>query len=176
MEETRTNTISITDSHLIQYALFFSSFLIPFFISGPQLLVGIVVNMVLFLFVRFFGLNRTLPLLVLPSIGAALNGVVFGMFSSYLVFFMPFIWVGNFVMVYLYDRLRSKKGAPLAVLISALSKAFLLFLVALVFVQNKVVPQIFIQVMGMIQFATALIGGMLAITIERIILKHYDRR
>lgn len=79
-------------------------------------------------------------------------------------------------MVYLYDRLRSKKGAPLAVLISALSKAVLLFLVALVFVQNKVVPQIFIQAMGMIQFATALIGGMLAITIERIILKHYDRR
>jgi hypothetical protein len=176
MEETRTESISIADSHLISYALFFSSFLIPFFISGPQLLVGIVVNMVLYLFVRFFGLKRTIPLLVLPSIGATLNGVVFGVFSPYLMYFMPFIWLGNFVMVYLYDRYRKKRGAPLAVCISALSKAILLLFVAIIFVHNTIVPPLFIQAMSMVQFATAVVGGMLAVTIERIILKHYDRR
>lgn len=176
MEETHTESISLSDSKLFSLALFASSFLIPFFISGPQLLVGIVVNMVLYLFVRFFGLTRTIPLLVLPSIGAMLNGVVFGVFSPYLMYFIPFIWLGNFVMVYLYDRYRKKKGAPFAVCISALNKAFLLLFVAIIFVHNTIVPPLFIQAMSMVQFATAVIGGMLAISVERIILKHYDRR
>lgn len=176
MEETRTEIISITNSKLFSLALFTSSFLIPFFISGPQLLVGIVVNMVLYLSVRFFGLRRTIPLLVLPSIGAALNGVVFGLFSQFLFYFMPFIWIGNYLMVFLYDRFRKRNGAVAGVFVSALSKAGLLFIVALLFVQNAVVPPLFIQAMGVVQFATALIGGMLAVTIERIILKHYDRR
>lgn len=176
MEETHTESISLSDSKLFSLALFASSFLIPFFISGPQILVGIVVNMVLYLSVRFFGLKRTIPLLVLPSIAAVLHGVVFGIFSQFLFYFIPFIWIGNYVMVSLYDYVRKKRGVLTAVFTSALSKAGILFIVALLFVQTKIVPPLFIQAMGVVQFATALIGGMLAITIERIILKHYDRR
>lgn len=176
MQETRTETISIADSKVLSLALLTTSFLIPFFVSGPQLLVGILVNLFLYLSVRFFGFQKTVPMLFLPSIGATLNGIVFGIFSKYLLFFLPFIWIANFIMIHVYDTYRQVVPPGTAVFMSAAAKSALLFGIAFVFVHGNIVPAIFIQAMGVVQFVTACIGGIVALVIESIILKSYDRR
>jgi hypothetical protein len=176
MQETHTETISITESRVLPLALLTTSFLIPFFVSGPQLLVGILVNMFLFLSIRFFGLKRTVPMLFLPSIGATFNGIVFGVFSKYLLFFLPFIWVANFIMIRMYDTYRHVVPRGTAICMSAAAKSAFLFVIALVFVRGNIVPPLFIQAMGVVQFVTACIGGIAALVVESIILKSYDRR
>lgn len=175
MQETRTEVISITESKVFSVALLTTSFLIPFFVSGPQLLIGILVNMFLYLSIRFFGMKKTVPMLFLPSIAATLNGLVFGVFSQYLLFFLPFIWGSNYLMIYIYNTYRQVVPKGTAVFMSAAGKAGLLFVIALVFVRGNIVPPLFIQAMGVIQFVTALFGGILALIAEQIILKSYDR-
>lgn len=174
--EPQTEEIATTHTLLFIISLFTSSFFIPFFVSGPQLLVGIVVNMVLFLSVRFLGLKRTIPILFLPSIGATLNGILFGTFSSSLFYFMPFIWAGNYLMIFLYERLRTYMHPTISVCCASAAKAMLLFVTAFCFISLKMVPTLFFQAMGAIQLITAFVGGMLALVVERIIFKSYVRR
>jgi hypothetical protein len=41
-----------------------------------------------------------IPFVMLPSIAAVAHGVLFGSFSVFLVYMMPAIWIGNFLLVY----------------------------------------------------------------------------
>ncbi|MCX6710704.1 MAG: hypothetical protein NTZ02_01280, partial [Candidatus Woesearchaeota archaeon] len=77
-----------------------ASFLIPFLIGHPQLIVGIAVNVLLIesaLHIRDYKLAAPI---ILPSIAALLRGALFGGFTMYLVFMLPFIWVGNSILVF----------------------------------------------------------------------------
>lgn len=63
--------------------------------------------------------------------------------------------------------------ATAAVFVSSLAKSALLFLPALFYVNFHVVPKIFLTAMGVLQLATAVMGGILALTILKI-TKLYD--
>ena len=75
------------------------SFSLPFLLGHEQLLVGAAVNCALVLAALNLKGARLLPVIILPSIGAFLAGLVFGAASPALLYMIPFIWVGNAVLV-----------------------------------------------------------------------------
>ncbi|MCX6730913.1 MAG: hypothetical protein NTZ55_03625 [Candidatus Roizmanbacteria bacterium] len=172
--ETKTITLPKTTSQVLEYSLLATSFLIPFFISGPQLLTGAIVNTLLFLYVSKIKSKNTLPIVVLPSIGALLNGLLFGKFTVFLLYFLPFIWISNYILMQSFTYLSKKNSPPISIVGSALLKCGFLFCIAYALTITKIVPMIFLQLMGLFQLYTALAGGMLAFIITTIISKKND--
>jgi len=135
-----------------------AAFLAPIalgFVPGiaNQLLVGTIVNFLLaYSALTLVGSKlKLLPLIVVPSIGAYVSGLVFGAQSASLLYFIAPIWVANAVYVF---SIKAK-----GVLFSSIAKAGFLLVSATALVLLGFVPAAFLVAMGPIQLATALAGG-----------------
>lgn len=141
-------------------------FTIPFVLSGPQLLVGTLVNGILFYSAQKSDQKFLWAVAALPSLGALTHGVLFGKFTPFLLYFLPFIWIGNIVLM---KTFKSVDGIfPVKIIAAAFSKTLILYLSALVYFKLQIVPQLFLTSMGMIQLITALSGGTLVFLFLRI--------
>ncbi len=184
------------------------SFFLPFFLGHPQWLVGTVVNAGLFLSAIFCpclpaGRQKIFfaSVIILPSIGVLARGLVFGSFTWFLIYFLPFIWLGNLILILIFKSLviarspqatwqsiteyvhklwiatpccskaRNDTGYIFSVLIAAAAKFLFLFLTANIYFKFSIVPALFLQTMGFNQLATALAGGLVAFVIWKIYLK-----
>lgn len=147
-----------------------AAFAIPLLFPHPQLLTGTLVNAFLIMAAMHFRGWKVLPLVILPSAAALLNGVLFGPFTIFIVYMMPIIWIGNFILVYLFKKLHIAQNmnywATLG--ISAIAKAALLFGAAFLFVNIGVLPAIFLTAMGILQLGTAIAGGIVAFGIRSV--------
>mgnify|MGYP001082697256 CR=1 FL=1 len=148
----------------------FLSFAIPFFVPSPQLLTGALVNsFIIFAALRFKGKN-ILPVILLPSIAAFSRGILFGPFTIFLAYLIPFIWVGNaillFSMKYLYAKLN--KNYFLSLLAGAFLKSSFLFASAFILHTTVQLPAMFLDAMGVLQFLTAILGGALTFIFTKI--------
>ncbi|MCK4621968.1 MAG: hypothetical protein KAT62_07095 [Desulfuromonadales bacterium] len=140
----------------------------PFTIGHPQFLVGVVVNAALVLSALNLRGWKLLPVIILPSIGVLSRGIIFGPFSIYLVYMVPFIWAGNAILVYAIKQfnLQKKLSSAASIGIGAALKTLFLFGSAFALVQLGVLPVVFLTAMGLMQLYTALAGGMLALGIQ----------
>jgi riboflavin transporter len=136
-------------------------FFVPFFLGHPQLLVGAAVNAALIAAALNLKGYRLLPVIMIPSLGVLTKGIIFGPLSIFLIYFIPFIWIGNTILVmsFKYFRLHKKHDYMTTLLIGALLKSGFLFMSALVLVKLGAVPAMFLTAMGAIQLTTALLGG-----------------
>lgn len=143
------------------WALAGFAFTIPLALDGPQLLVGTVVNAFLVVCALGLGARQSYALALLPSLGALSRGVLFGPFTPALAFMLPFIWLGNLLLIYLVKALFVERKLNYAVSLggAALAKAGLLFASAFLLLQFSFVPVLFLTAMGVVQLATALLGG-----------------
>lgn len=130
-------------------------FFLPLLLSGPQLLVWSIVNLLLIGAVRKLSRSKAWPLAFIPSIAVVLHGVIFWPFTIFLVTIMPAIWLGNLALMYIVSRVSQKW---LGILTWWIIKAWLLFLIAFILVQDSFLPTIFLKAMWIIQLATVLIG------------------
>jgi len=137
------------------------SFLLPMLLGGPQLLVGIVVNLLIVRQALTQKGWKASPTIILPSLGAVSRGILFGSLTRYLIIIVPFIWLGNFAISY-FSKLMAHKAKPLRIIIPSLVKSIVIFSPVLLLVQLSVLPSAFIVSMGAIQFITALLGSLLA--------------
>ena len=162
-----------TEGLLISESVIFSlAFLIPFLISGPQLLTGTLVNCLLISGIKFVDKKNHLFLAALPSVAAVLNGLVFGKFTIFLVYFLPFIWLSNFVLIRSIIYLKEKLSLSFSITLSIILKTVILFVTALVYFKFNFVPEIFLTAMGAFQLATGIMGGLMFLGINKIL---YDR-
>jgi len=138
--------------------LSFLAFSIPFIFPGPQLLTGVIVN--LFLVFAALGMrgNNIFPVIMLPSLGALANGLLFGPFTIFLAYMIPFIWIGNFFLVFGIKELlyKFKLGFGIAGVGATILKAGAIFLPAYGLYLAGVVPEALLVPMGILQVATAL--------------------
>lgn len=146
------------------------AFTIPLVISGPQILTGTIVNCLLFSSSFYLSRKNQTLVAVGPSIGALLNGLIFGTFTPYLAYFLPVIWIGNMIMMRSFAALKDK-GAATRIIVPSMLKSALLFVFAFAFFKLGMVPKIFLTAMGIFQLATAVVGGMLFLTINKAIKK-----
>jgi hypothetical protein len=147
-------------------------FFLPFVLGHPQILVGVIVNAMLIIGATYIKGHKMLPLILLPSIGVLTAGVIFGTYTVFLLYLVPFIWLGNAVYVYVYKHVSFKentlKGNVFGVGVASILKAGLLFGVTFLLVQLSIVPSAFLTAMGIMQLTTALIGGTLAVGIVKV--------
>jgi len=157
------------------------AFSLPFLLGHEQLLVGSAVNCALVLAALNLKGARLLPVIILPSIGAYFAGLLFGVASPALLYMIPFIWVGNALLVLCikYFVLADKKTNSMAALgigattknmtvlgIGATAKAAFLFISAFALLTFGMVPVAFPAAMGIFQLATALLGGSAALALQ----------
>jgi hypothetical protein len=161
-----------TDSAAFGVMLPLLAFAVPFAVSHPQWLTGTLVNCFLLLAAVTCSRRPLAGVIVLPSIGAVANGLLFGTFTTFLLWFLPFIWIGNWIFVTVFEHMRDTvRGAP-AMIIGAVLKTALLGATALVLVRLSLVPSIFLTAMSVFQLVTALTGGFLALGILRFTHTH----
>lgn len=160
--------INVKSLIIFQNIIIGVAFLIPFLISGPQLLTGTIVNCLLISGTRFVNKKNHLFMAILPSIAAVLNGLVFGKFTVFLVYFLPFIWIGNFFLIKSIIYLKEKVPFLLSLIISVFFKTLILYISALVYFKLSLVPEIFLTTMVVFQLATGIMGGLIFLGIEKI--------
>jgi len=155
-----TKAVEILTNKYLQIALLcILSFSIPFFLKGPQLLVGSSINFLLILSISQFKFKEILPVLFIPSISSYFYGVLFGGATNFLVYLIPIIAIANGIYVYTYKNLKYNNWN---ILLASFFKASFLFLCVYILFRLSILPQIFLTTMGIIQLATALIGGITA--------------
>ena len=150
--------------HLVIYSVL--AFFIPFMLGHPQFLVGSIVNCALILGATYLKGHKLLPVILLPSLGVLTAGLIFGPYTIFLVYMIPFIWISNAIFAYGYKWMQFKtEKYYLSLPISAITKTIFLFITALILVNLKVLPAIFMTTMGLFQLYTALIGGVAALAV-----------
>ena len=138
--------------------------LLPLLIPKPQILLGTLINALFIFSVTRFGLKKTIPLLLIPSILSYTQGLLFGSSTIFLLYLIPFIAISNFALIYLYKKI----NIPYVnILISASIKALILYSAVLLLMKLTNMPQAFLQAMGMIQFITALLGTTIVTLVYR---------
>jgi len=145
----------------LNFTLYLLGFGIPLLISQPQLITGTIVNSLFFVACEKLGKKALYPVLVLPSLGAISHGVLFGPQTIFLFYFLPFIWIGNYLQVNVFSFAK-QQNYLIRIFSSALVKYLFLFIAANIYYRAHIVPQLFITSMGVIQFTTACLGGALA--------------
>jgi riboflavin transporter len=151
--------------------IYFLSFSFPLLLSSSQLVTGTIINSLFFISSEKLDKKALYPMLVLPSLGALTHGFLFGPQTIFLFYFLPFIWVGNYLQVNVFSLM--KKQNYLSRIFSAgLAKYLLLFVAAIFYYKFNIVPQLFITSMGTIQFVTALMGGLLAYLVLQLLKKN----
>lgn len=143
-------------------------FLAPLLLGHPQWLIGTLVNAALILTALNLKGYKLLPVILLPSIGVLTAGLIFGSFTMFLVYMVPFIWVGNAILVFAFKKLNlgMKINRWYTLAIGGVVKMAFLFLAAFVMVQLAILPPLFLTAMGLFQLYTALAGGVLAFTVQ----------
>lgn len=151
------------------------SFIVPFSFGHPQWLVGILVNTSLFVSALFLPKKYFLVLAVFPSLGVLARGLVFGPFTLFLVYFLPFIWLANLILILFFKECLNRFGYFSSVIVSSMAKFLFLFVVANIYFNLHVVPAMFLQTMGYVQLFTALVGGLVSFVIFNIYGKRNSR-
>ena len=144
------------------------SFFVPFALGHPQWLVGTIVNLCLFLGAIHLSKKYCLLLAILPSLGVLSRGLIFGPFTYFLIYFLPFIWLGNLILILVFKNLFSHFGHVLSSILSAVVKFLFLFVIAGIYFKFSIVPAGFMQSMGLNQLATALAGGLISFLIFKL--------
>lgn len=175
-----TTVFNKTDIILSAYLknLFFAicilaSFTVPFLLWHPQWLVGGVVNALLVLSALNLKKYAILPIILLPSLAVLARGLIFGPFTIFLLYMIPAIWLGNFLLVWgiKYFHLTKNWNRWLALWISVGVKVAVLFVVAWSLVSLWVLPKLFLTTMWAFQIYTALAGWVMAIGVNYVIKK-----
>lgn len=151
---------------LVIYSLL--CFFAPLMIGHPQILVGVLVNAALVLNALNVRGYKLLAVIMLPSLGVLSRGLLFGPFTVFLVYMIPFIWVGNAILVYAFKKfsVSMKLNKVFTLIIGASMKSLFLFSMAYLFVNVGVLPVVFLTSMGVMQFYTAIAGGMVALGVQ----------
>jgi len=140
------------------------SFSLPLFLAHPQFLVGSVVNAMLITAALNLKGYKLLPVILAPSLGVLSAGVLFGSFTIFLLYLVPFIWIGNAILVFSFKwfKLHKKQNYWTTLVIGSLVKGAFLFSVAYVLFSLSLIPAPLLTAMGVLQITTAMIGGIIA--------------
>lgn len=123
-------------------------------VSGP------IVNAILFLSTYFFVLRDCYLLALIPSLIAAVSGLL----PAPLIPMIPYIIVSNFILIFIFAKLKTN-NYWLAVIVSSLAKFLFLFSISTFFMQlffKKELPLKIAQMMSWPQLVTAIVGGIIA--------------
>jgi len=130
----------------------------PMLLRHPQMLVGVIINALLIKGAFSLKKNQTLPLIILPSVGVVLGGLLFGELTKFVFYMIPAIWAGNAILVHIFQT-RTEKNYFKTLILGAFVKTAFLFSVAFIMYTVNIIPKPLLMAMGYMQFITAMIAG-----------------
>ncbi len=138
-------------------------FFLPFVLShsSQQLLLGSIVNSAIILAAIRLNWKQSMPAILLPSLGVLAAGVLFGSLTQFLLFLVPFIWIGNALLAFSFKHF-SKKNYAFKAVFGAAVKSVFLGVSVLALVSFSLVPSALLLPMSLMQFLTALLGSVIA--------------
>lgn len=143
--------------------------------QNSQLIVGSIVNTALIISaINLKGWKKIAFIVTMPSISTILSGYVFKSASPFMVYMIPAIWLGNFVLVYAYKYIMvaKEKNYFIAGVIGVILKVAIIFGVFSILNAFNIFPEkvvaVFQKAMGLSQLITATIGMILAFLIYKI--------
>ncbi|MCX6816645.1 MAG: hypothetical protein NTZ93_02190 [Candidatus Beckwithbacteria bacterium] len=145
----------------LNLVIYLAGFLIPLIFTHPQVVTGTIVNALIFTVADRLSKKALWPILILPSLGAVSRGLLFGPQTFFLIYFLPFIWLGNYVQVTVFG-LTKGQSYGLRIGGAAVAKYIVLVGIANIYFRLNIVPQLFVMSMGAIQLITACLGGLVA--------------
>ncbi len=142
---------------------------------NSQIIVGSIVNAILVISaINIKGYKKIVGIVTMPSISTILSGYVFGTASVYMVYMVPAIWLGNFVLIYAYKfiLLEKKKNYFLAGIVGIIAKILVIFATFEMLNLFSVFPTKLVSslqvAMGTTQLITACIGMLVAFVIYQV--------
>ena len=141
------------------------SFLVPFFIGGPQLLVGSMVNALLVVAALKLPTRALWPVIIFPSLAVFLRGVIFGPLTIFLAYLIPFIWISNALLVLVTRNLykRAKWNVWPAAAAGIILKVGWLWAGAWLLIGWGIIPKVMGAAMGWGQVTTAAMGAVVVL-------------
>lgn len=143
--------------------------------NHSQIIVGSIVNTVLVLAaLNLKGGAKNAFVVTMPSVSTILSGYVFKSASPYMVWMVPAIWIGNFVLIlaFKYIKLAKKKNYFLAAIAGILGKVAIIFGFFAILKTYNVFPEKLVanlqNAMSLTQLITATIGCVVAFGISKI--------
>lgn len=153
--------------------------------TNSQYVVGTVVNASLIITgINVEGWKKVIGVVTLPSISAMLSGFVFMSATIYTVYMIPAIWLGNFLLVYLYKYLFVSKHinyiissiVAIAVKVGVIFAGFNILLAANIIPQGSKVAIALTTAMGMNQAVTATLGAIFAFGIMKFVYDAFHNK
>ena len=143
--------------------------------SNSQIIVGSVVNTMLVLTaLNLKGWTKTFFVVTMPSISTILSGYVFKSASVFMVYMIPAIWIGNFILIFAFKfiMLEKEKSYLLSSIVGIILKVAIIFGFFMILKSFNVFPEKLVlnlqKAMSIIQLITATIGCIIAFGIYKI--------
>ncbi len=157
-------TLAIVRNKELQLAVVLSGliFFIPAFVH-QQLLTGPIINALLILSFLYLGKSRAFFLALIPSTVALSRGLL----PLALAPMVPFIMISNCLYIELFASL--KFNQYIKIFLASAAKAIFLFVISKLLMEKILVAALASKIAMMMswpQFATALLGGILALLID----------
>ena len=168
--------LSVSIDHSLKKDIFeFSAysllgFLAPFFLSFSQLFLGTVVNISLISSSLYLKGKKILPIIILPSLGVLSRGIIFGPLTIFLMYMIPFIWIGNSILVFSVKlfHIKLNRSYVLSSVFGSFLKAGFLFIITYVLFILGIVPSAFLFLMGAMQLFTAVTASLVLVPVKKI--------
>ena len=143
--------------------------------TNSQIIVGSIVNSALiFSAINVKGWKKIIGVVTMPSISTILSGYVFKSASVYMVYMIPAIWIGNFVLIYAYKLIMLEKNKKyfLAGVVGIIAKVLVIFGCFEILNLFNIFPDKLVanlqKAMGLIQLITASIGTLIMFIVYQI--------
>lgn len=161
------NIFSRENKELLLFALII--FTAPLIVTN-QLIVGTIVNALLIKSAVDYKSKKVFFLSLIPSVAVILGGILFANLTPQVLFVLPFIWLGNFSLMFLMRKIFVEKKVHFFIssIISASVKTVLLFSFTFVLFSSALVPVLFLTTFGLNQFFTAMSGALIIFVSKKV--------
>ena len=142
--------------------------------KNSQIIIGSIVNTALVVTaINLNGWAKILGVVTMPSISTVLSGYVFGSASTYMVYMIPAIWLGNFALIYAYKfiMLGKNKNYFLAGFVGVIVKVAIIFAFFEILNAFGIFPEKLVSTLQAAMSTTQLITATLGVIISFAIYK-----
>ncbi len=136
--------------------------------TNSQLIIGTIVNMALVITgINLKGWKKIIGVVTMPSVATILGGYVFKTSSVFMIYMIPAIWIGNFILVFSYKwlMLEKKQNYFVAGIVGIILKVLVIYGIFNVLNVFNIFPEQQVSVlqtsMGLTQLITATLGVLL---------------
>ena len=142
--------------------------------TNSQIIIGTIVNIALITAaINLKGWAKIIGVVTMPSIATILGGYVFGTASTYMVYMIPAIWLGNFALIYAYKfiMLGKNKNYFLAGFVGVIVKVAIIFAFFEILNAFGIFPEKLVSTLQAAMSTTQLITAILGVIISFAIYK-----